>query len=147
MKITLFTSNKNRHNYLINLLSKFCDELFVIQECGTIFPGVVPGHYPASNTMKNYFKEVSNAETKLFGNSYIKSLSKKIKILPILSGDLNQCSLSFLSDFLKSDIYIVLLGSDIAKVISKKLFLQIENNNILDGPGFNVFSLDGEGYT
>ena len=114
MKITLFTSNKNRHNYLINLLSKFCDELFVIQECGTIFPGVVPGHYPASNTMKNYFKEVFNAETKLFGNSYIKSLSKKIKILPILSGDLNQCSLSFLSDFLKSDIYIV-FGSSYIK--------------------------------
>ena len=41
MKITLFTSNKNRHNYLINLLSEVSDELFVIQECGTIFPGII----------------------------------------------------------------------------------------------------------
>ena len=56
MKITLFTSNKNRHNYLINLFSKFCNELFVVQEYGTIFPGVVPGHYPVSKTIKNYFE-------------------------------------------------------------------------------------------
>jgi|TARA_B110000211_G_C13793642_1_gene427337 hypothetical protein len=32
MKITLFTSNKIRHEYLISLLSKSCDKLFVIQE-------------------------------------------------------------------------------------------------------------------
>ncbi len=69
MKITLFTSNKNRHNYLINLFSNFCDELFVVQECGTIFPGVIPGHYPASEIMKNYFDKVNNAQNELFGNS------------------------------------------------------------------------------
>lgn len=114
MKITLFTSNKSRHNYLINLLSKICEELFVVQECGTIFPGIVPDHYPASITMKDYFKEVYNAEKKLFGNSYIKNYLKKINILPILSGDLNKCSLSSLSDFLKSDIYIV-FGSSYIK--------------------------------
>ena len=114
MKITLFTSNKSRHNYLINLLSKICEELFVVQECGTIFPGIVPDHYPASITMKDYFTEVYNAEKKLFGNSYIKNSLKKINILPILLGDLNKCSLSFLSDFLKSDIYIV-FGSSYIK--------------------------------
>ena len=43
MKITLFTSNKNRHNYLINLLSEVCDQLFVVQECGTIM--TVPDNY------------------------------------------------------------------------------------------------------
>ena len=43
MKITLFTYNNSRHNYLINLLSTISDELFVIQECGTIFPGIIPG--------------------------------------------------------------------------------------------------------
>ncbi|MDB4033815.1 formyltransferase family protein [Candidatus Pelagibacter sp.] len=114
MKITLFTSNKSRHNYLINLLSKFCDELFVVQECGTIHPGEVPGHYPASKNMKNYFKEVYKAENKLFGNSFIKNYQKKINILPILFGDLNKCSISFLSNFLKSDIYIV-FGSSYIK--------------------------------
>jgi|TARA_B100000787_G_C16185433_1_gene294370 hypothetical protein len=107
MKITLFTSNKNRHNYLINLLSNVCDKLFVIQECGTIFPGVVPDHYPASTIMKKYFEKVNDVQFKLFGNSYVNNLGKNIKILPMLSGDLNKCSLTFLSDFLKSDIYLV----------------------------------------
>ena len=51
MKITLFTSNKNRHNYFINLLSTISNELFVIQECDTIFPGVIPGNYQTSSIM------------------------------------------------------------------------------------------------
>lgn len=107
MKITLFTSNKNRHNYLINLFSKFCDELFVVQECGTIFPGIISDHYPESEIMKEYFKKVNDAQNKFFGNSFINNSNKNIKLLPILFGDLNKCSLTFLSNFLKSDIYIV----------------------------------------
>ena len=107
MKITLFTSNKNRGNYLINLFSNICDELFVIQECGTIFPGITPGHYQVSDTMKKYFENVHAAQSKLFGNSYINNFNKNIKVLPILFGDLNKCSLTFLSDFLNSDVYVV----------------------------------------
>jgi folate-dependent phosphoribosylglycinamide formyltransferase PurN len=114
MKITLFTSNKNRHNYLINLLSEVSDELYVIQECGTIFPGIVPGHYQASPTMKKYFENVSNAQSYLFGNSYVNNKKKNIKILPMISGDLNQCSMNLLSDFLKSDVYVV-FGSSYIK--------------------------------
>jgi len=107
MKITLFTSNKNRHNYLINLLSEVSDELYVIQECGTIFPGIVPGHYQVSSIIKKYFENVNNAQSHLFGNSYVNNKKKNIKILPMLSGDLNQCSMNLLSDFLKSDVYVV----------------------------------------
>ena len=114
MKITLFTSNKNRHNYLINLLSKISDELFVVQECGTIFPGKILGHYPASSIMKEYFEKVNDAQLKLFGNSYVNNSGKNIKILPMLFVDLNKCSLTFLSDFLKSDIYVV-FGSSYIK--------------------------------
>jgi hypothetical protein len=114
MKITLFTSNKNRHNYLINLFSNICDELFVIQECGTIFPGIIPGHYPASEAMKKYFENVNAAQNKLFGSSYINSFNKNIKVLPILFGDLNKSSSTFLSDFLNSDIYVV-FGSSYIK--------------------------------
>ena len=87
------------------IFSNFYDELFIVQECGTIFPGIIPGRYPASETMKNYFDKVNDAQTKLFGNSYVNKSSKNIKVLPMLSGDLNKCSLSFLSDFLKSDIF------------------------------------------
>ena len=124
MKITLFTSNKNRHNYLINLLSKISDELFIVQECGTIFSGIVPGHYPASETMKEYFEQVNDAQSKLFGNSYVNSSSKNIKLLPILSGDLNKCSLTFLSDFLKSDIYVVFGSSYIKRELVDYLVKQ-----------------------
>ena len=113
MKITLFTLNKNRHNYLINLLSEISDELYVIQECDTIFPGIVPGHYQVSPIMKKYFENVSNAQSHLFGNSYV-NIKKNIKILPIISGDLNKCSMDLLSDFLKSDVYII-FGSSYIK--------------------------------
>ena len=106
MKVTLFTSNNKRHNYLINLLSGISDELYVIQECGTIFPGIVPGHYQASPIMKKYFENVNNIQSQIFGNSYVnnknKNKNKNIKILPMLLGDLNQCSTNFLSDFLKT---------------------------------------------
>ena len=114
MKITLFTSNKNRHNYFINLLSEISNELYVIQECGTIFPGIIPGHYQASPITKKYFENVNNAQFHLFGNSYVNNKKKNIKILPIISGDLNQCSMGLLSDFLKSDVYIV-FGSSYIK--------------------------------
>jgi len=112
MKVTLFTSNNKRHNYLINLLSDISDELYVIQECGTIFPGIIPGHYQASPLMKKYFENVNNAQSQIFGNSYVNN--KNIKILPMLLGDLNQCSINLLSDFLKSDVYIV-FGSSYIK--------------------------------
>ena len=32
MKITLITSNQKRHNHFVNLLSNYCDKLYVIQE-------------------------------------------------------------------------------------------------------------------
>ena len=99
MKITLFTKNNNRHNYLINLLSEISDELFVIQECVTIFPGIIPGHYQVSPIMKKYFENVNNAQSQLFGNSYVNNKNKNIKILPMLSGDLNKCSMDYYQIF------------------------------------------------
>ena len=41
MKITLFTSNDKRHNFFINMLPEVSEELFVVQECKTIFPGII----------------------------------------------------------------------------------------------------------
>ena len=114
MKITLFTANQNRHNYLVNLLSNNCDELFVVQENGTIFPGIVPGHYPVSEIMKKYFKKVVNAQSKIFGNSHINGKNKNIHLFPLQSGDLNKCSIDTLSDFLKSDVYVI-FGSSYIK--------------------------------
>ena len=114
MKITLFTANQARHNYLINLLSSVATEINVVQESRTIFPGIVPGHYPATDTIKEYFSKVINAQKKLFGNSYISVTNKKLNFLPLESGDLTRCSIEYLSDFLKSDIYVV-FGSSYIK--------------------------------
>jgi len=128
MKITLFTANRFRHNHLINLLSGICDDLFVIQECGTIFPGEVPGYYPATEIMQKYFHNVNEAQKKYFGSCYINS-QNNIKILPILSGDLNKCNLEILSDFLNSDLYIVFGSSyikgDLIDFLTKKKAINI----------------------
>jgi len=130
MKITLFTSNQNRHNSLINLISENCDELFVIQECKSVFPGIVPGQYPTNELMKKYFKKVKNAEEKFFSQSSIYSnLNKKINILPIIYGDLSKFSIEKLSLFLNSDIYIVFGSSyikgDLINFLIKKKTINI----------------------
>ena len=114
MKITLFTSNSFRHNYLINLLSSISDELFVIQEVSTIFPGKVPGRYPATQKMTEYFNQVTEAQRKIFGFTYINPEKNNIKVLTISPSDLNICPLNKIKDFLKSDLYIV-FGSSYIK--------------------------------
>ncbi len=130
MKITLFTSNKNRHNYLINLLSLVSEKLFVVQESSTIFPGVVSdNNHPISPVMSKYFENVDNAQFKLFGNSHVNNKKKNIKTLTLLSGDLKKCSINFLSDFLKSDLYIVFGSSyikgDLIEFLVKKKAINI----------------------
>ena len=77
MKITLFTSNNIRHNYLLNLLSKICDELFVVQEHNVLFSEITPGYDSTSSIIKKYFKEVNNAQKKFFGDANVNKLEKK----------------------------------------------------------------------
>jgi len=114
MKITLFTSNNHRHNYLINLLSNVCDELCVVQECRALFPGKNENKHPESEIIENYFNNVKEAENKIFKKEYVNKNSKNIKTLPILSGELSNLSLTYLDNFLKSDIYVV-FGSSYIK--------------------------------
>jgi len=125
MKITLFTSNNNRHNYLINLLRNICDELWVVQECKTLFSGKNANRYSKSKIIESYFNYVKEAENKIFRKEYVNKNSKNIKILPILFGEINNLSLSYLDNFLKSDIYVVfgssyIKGSLIDFLISQK---------------------------
>ena len=78
MRITLFTSNNSRHNYLVNLLSKFAKKLFVVQESKTIFQGITPGNYPVSKISRKYFKNVNLAQRKIFGDAFIDNSKKNI---------------------------------------------------------------------
>ena len=98
MKITLFTANQFRHNYLINSLSVVSKELYVVQENDTLYPGEVQGHYPSSDIYKNYFSNVLRAQEKLFGKDYINA--KNLKLISIKEGDINKCSINFLKEFL-----------------------------------------------
>ena len=43
-------------------MSKIAFELFVVQECATIFPGLIPEYYPQSKLMEKYFSEVQIAQ-------------------------------------------------------------------------------------
>ena len=107
MKITLFTSNNIRHNYLIKLLSSISDELFVVQERCAIFQGVIPNHYKASPIMKKYFSSVNNAQFKLFANPSLDNLNNNVKFLPLNFGELNKHPIESFSEFLQSDFYVV----------------------------------------
>ena len=125
MKITLFTSNKIRHEYLISLLSKSCDKLFVIQESKLEITGNKLSENPKSDLMTNYFENVEIAQRKIFLKSEINLSFKNVKILKISRGELNSLTLDFLSEYLKSDCYVV-FGSSYIKgelanfLISKK---------------------------
>ena len=113
MKITLFTSNQRRHNFLINLLSKNCKKLFVIQECTTIFTGKKTGLYKQNKLIEKYFFKVKAAENKIFKDYYIKR-SNKINLLSLQYGDLNHVKIKDIEPFLKSDLYII-FGSSFIK--------------------------------
>ncbi len=113
MKITLFTSNQRRHNFLINLLSKNCKKLFVVQECTTVLTGKKNGLYKKNKLIEEYFLKVKAAENKIFKDYYIKS-SNKINLLPLQYGDLNYVKIKDIEKFLKSDLYIV-FGSSFIK--------------------------------
>jgi len=114
MRVTIFTSNRPRHNYLINKISEVCEDLCIIQECGTYFPGIIPGIYPASNIYKKYFEKVLEAESKIFNSCVVSIEKKNIKTLSIPFNDLNNFNLNSLDQFLKSDLYIV-FGSSYIK--------------------------------
>ena len=49
--------------------------------------------------MREYFSEVNKAEKKFFKNNFINTENKKIKLLPISTGDLSHLDLKDLSIF------------------------------------------------
>ena len=100
MKITLFTSDNLRHNYFVNLLSTVSKKLYVVQENKGLNKGL-------TNIKKKYFKKVNISQSRIFKKNIKRTLSTNIKILSIKSGYLNNISSKILSDFLKSDIYIL----------------------------------------
>ena len=114
MKITLFTSDKTRHNYLIKLLSQVCKTLFVVQEKSKNLSKTIPDNYIQSKITNDYFKKVNIAQKKIFGEKHNVGNLKNTKILNIQSGSLSKISINKIDDFLKSDVYVV-FGSSYIK--------------------------------
>lgn len=117
MRITLFTSNLIRHNYLIYLLGEVSDQLFVVQEDRLILKENEDILYSKSETMKKYFLNVKKAELIYFKNKNFKK--DNIKFFSLKFGEINNFSINDFKTFLQSDIYIV-FGSSFIK------------NNLLD---------------
>ena len=147
MQITLFTSNDLRHNYLIKFLANFCDKLFVIQESKTFLSEIKNAKKQNSKILENYLKKVTEAQNKIFKGELVNKNNKKIKILPILFGDLNKLSLSKLKEFLNSDIYIVYGSSyikgDLIELLVKKKAINIHAgvSPYYRGAGCNFWAL------
>lgn len=115
MKFTIITSNKPRHNYLVNKISTIASSVNVIQESSTIFPGQNPGRNLQSTTMSNYFEKVNVSQNRFFKKHYLIRSHSNLKLLPLQFGDLNKIDLKLIKkDFLNSDYYIV-FGSSFIK--------------------------------
>lgn len=112
MKLTVFTSNQPRHLSLIESLASISEELFAVQECNTVFPGLVEDFYKRSEIMRQYFQRVISAESHVFGRPRFSPPS--VRTLPIKSGDLNRLEMQVLAPALKSDLYVV-FGSSFIK--------------------------------
>ena len=78
MKITIFTSNNLRHNFLINVFLNILKK-YMFSETRSLFPGQYNSHYKKSKFIKKYFDKVQKAQLKFFGNKNFYVKSKKCK--------------------------------------------------------------------
>ena len=129
MNITLFTSDNTRHNYLANLLSNISKNIFIVQEANLNNDKIKTNNMLKNKISSKYFDEGNKAQHFFFGNSEINKEKSNIKILSLPFGELNNFSLHSLSDFLKSDIYIIFGSSyikgDLVDFLIKKKALNI----------------------
>lgn len=105
MRITVFTSNQPRHLSLIRDLAGIADEVFAVQECNTVFPGLVGDFYKKSQVMQDYFGRVIAAEREVFGGLAFSPAN--VRHLAIKSGDLNMVDLAVFDEALAADYFVV----------------------------------------
>ena len=105
MKVSIFSSNQPRHLNLAREFSKIADEVFLVSEVNTVFPGQVDDFFKKSEIMQSYFQNVITSEKTIFGN--IGFLPNNVRTLSIKLGDLNKLDEAQLKEALSSDIYVV----------------------------------------
>ena len=110
MRVTILTSNHPRHLYLIKSLQKISKELLAIIEPK---PYIRNTKLKYNKLIKNYFKNVKNAENKIFNKcKIIKNNNTEIYIAK--RNEINFNELKKNKIFLNSNYYIV-FGSSIIK--------------------------------
>ena len=119
MRIALFTSNQPRHLALAERLEGIADEIFVVHECNTVFPGRVADFFKKSKVMQDYFSHVVAAEAEVFGK--VRFLPATVHQLAIKSLDINMLDLSILEPALAADIIIVFGASYIRDELIDRL--------------------------
>ena len=105
MRVTIFSSNQPRHLNLALEFSRISDQVFLISEVTSIFPGKIEDFYRKSEIMQKYFSEVIRSESKIFGD--IQFLPNNVSQITMKMGDLNHVGKPILDDALSSDIYVV----------------------------------------
>jgi Formyl transferase len=100
VRVTVFTSNQPRHLALVERVSEFASETFVVQEGSTVFPGA-----GGSPTMLDYFARVTHAEREVFGTARFGPVNVRQMLLK--AGDLNLIDLDTLAPALNADAYVV----------------------------------------
>jgi hypothetical protein len=105
VKIAVFTSNQPRHLSLIAELAAIASEVFVVQECNTLFPGRVADFFRASDSMRDYFANVQAAERAEFGD--VRFHGANVRSLSMKMGDLSAVPPESLSPALACDRHVV----------------------------------------
>jgi hypothetical protein len=127
MKIAIFTSNQSRHHNLIRTMASIADDVFVVSEVTTIFPGMTADFYNSSDVMKDYFRRMQAAEQKIFGVPDY--LPKNVSVLPIKMGDINSIPIQWFKKIEDVD-YIIVFGASWIKGDLCELLIQKKAVNI-----------------
>lgn len=119
MRITLFTCNQPRHMDLIARLATVADELHVVQETKTSFPGVTDAIHPAGPVLADYFARMQESEQSLFGR--LPFTLPNCRVLPLFMGDLSRVPLESFGDALAADHFVVFGASYIKGALAQFL--------------------------
>lgn len=105
VKITVFTSNQPRHLALLSALASVAEEVYAIQECSTVGPGVAADSIRKTPVMRDYFQRVIAAEQAVFGPGSF--CPPAVRHRAISMGDLNLVELSDFGPALDADVFVV----------------------------------------
>lgn len=119
MKVTVFTNNAARHISLVEAAAEAFDEVFVIQECNTLFPGKVEDFFRKSDVMQEYFSHVIAAEQEVFGLP--RFMPAGVRTMALHYGDPTLLELDMVKECLDADAFIVFGASYIKGALIDEL--------------------------